>query len=246
MPDHAARSLFVPFRLGDPCQRLTDGKILLIAGNLLHVLVEDDVPECHLQQSFRSKQAVQQTILWRRQPLSRCQNLLHLGNDPRLAALKHSLKLLGRQWGIDQLGEFHIEVVGVLFFPRRPEFSWRSGCAVLPLILADRRQQLRIDEQPRNLILSLVAKIAPLFMSDIRVKHDITWVGETAFGIPLYTFRYVEGFGPDGIFEGVMAQDLLLTNPDAVVHMPDGHLAVDYSMIDADFLRVGDAVGEQE
>ena len=44
-------------------------------------------------------------------------------------------------------------------------------------------------------------------------------------GLPLYLFRYKAG---GGVQVGVMAQDVLKVNPDAVVTMPSGFYAVDY------------------
>ena len=75
-----------------------------------------------------------------------------------------------------------------------------------------------------------------ILSSDVRLKENIQRVGETESGIPTYTFRYTDG--TPGTYHGVMAQDLALTRPDAVVEMPDGYLGVDYSRIDASFYRV--------
>ncbi|WP_204325074.1 hypothetical protein, partial [Stenotrophomonas maltophilia] len=48
-------------------------------------------------------------------------------------------------------------------------------------------------------------------------------------GLPIYAFDYVWG-GPR--YVGVMAQDLLLTRPEAVIATDSGYLMVDYDMID--------------
>lgn len=64
--------------------------------------------------------------------------------------------------------------------------------------------------------------------SDRRLKENIERIGETEGGAPLYKFRYKSG-GPFHI--GVMAQDLLDTQPDAVVMENDGYYAVDYSKV---------------
>ncbi|HIF12845.1 MAG TPA: tail fiber domain-containing protein [Dehalococcoidia bacterium] len=79
--------------------------------------------------------------------------------------------------------------------------------------------------------------------SDIRLKENIERIGETASGIPTYTFQYKDGCGPLGRYKGVMAQDLLEIQPDAVAEMSNGYLGVDYSRIDADFVLVGDTDG---
>ncbi|HIG17797.1 MAG TPA: tail fiber domain-containing protein [Candidatus Handelsmanbacteria bacterium] len=82
-----------------------------------------------------------------------------------------------------------------------------------------------------------------ILSSDIRLKENIERTGETASGIPIYRFDYKIGQGPTGRYEGVMAQDLLELQPDAVAEMANGYLGVDYSRIDADFRRVGEIHG---
>lgn len=64
--------------------------------------------------------------------------------------------------------------------------------------------------------------------SDERVKTDIVPVGMTASGLPLYHYRYI---GSAQVFEGVMAQDVVMHTPSAVVTYPSGMMAVDYSTI---------------
>jgi hypothetical protein len=66
-------------------------------------------------------------------------------------------------------------------------------------------------------------------LSDIRLKDNIVMV-DMLHGIPLYHFTY-KGDHTNTIYEGVMAQDLLHTHPDAVVTTPSGFYAVDYGKI---------------
>lgn len=63
--------------------------------------------------------------------------------------------------------------------------------------------------------------------SDRRIKKDITRVGTTDGGLPVYTFRYKSG-GPMQM--GVMAQDLEENLPSAVVEV-DGVKMVDYGQV---------------
>ena len=65
---------------------------------------------------------------------------------------------------------------------------------------------------------------AAYIMSDRRLKTDITRVGTTDGGTPIYTYRYIWG-GP--MHMGVMAQDV----PEAASDMGNGFLAVDYSKV---------------
>lgn len=62
-------------------------------------------------------------------------------------------------------------------------------------------------------------------LSDRRLKTDIKRVGQLDNGLPVYAYRYIWG-GPMQI--GVMAQDVEITNPGAVVTRPDGVKMVDY------------------
>jgi hypothetical protein len=71
--------------------------------------------------------------------------------------------------------------------------------------------------------------------SDSRLKTDIVQVGIAANGLSLYEFRYR---GSDGVYRGVMAQDVLQHFPAAVIQRPDGYLAVDYAQLGLSMERV--------
>ena len=81
----------------------------------------------------------------------------------------------------------------------------------------------------------LGAKIGVKKPSDVRLKTGIQRVGTAAHGLPLYTFRYV---GETGLYEGVMAQDVLGVMPDAVSVAEDGFYRVDYEMLGIPFRRL--------
>lgn len=65
-------------------------------------------------------------------------------------------------------------------------------------------------------------------ISDIRLKTDVVHVGTAANGLPLYQYRYV---GQSQLYQGVMAQDVLMARPDAVVDLPFGYMGVNYGML---------------
>jgi hypothetical protein len=65
--------------------------------------------------------------------------------------------------------------------------------------------------------------------SDRRLKHDIKRIG-TRLGHNWYSFRYNTD-APEIIREGVMAQDILETNPEAVSVDSSGYYKVNYSML---------------
>lgn len=71
--------------------------------------------------------------------------------------------------------------------------------------------------------------------SDVRLKTDIQRVGTAAHGLPLYTFRYI---GEPGVYEGVMAQDVLGVMPAAVSVAEDGFYRVDYDLLGIEFRRL--------
>lgn len=64
--------------------------------------------------------------------------------------------------------------------------------------------------------------------SDLRLKVDIARVGTADNGLPLYEFRYLGGTTR---YRGVMAQDVLMHTPEAVLTRPDGYMAVRYDML---------------
>jgi len=78
---------------------------------------------------------------------------------------------------------------------------------------------------------------APGSFSDERLKKNIRLVRASKSGIPIYEFEYINKDLGDGRYEGVMAQDLLESHPEAVKEK-DGFLSVDYSLIDVDFKEV--------
>lgn len=66
-----------------------------------------------------------------------------------------------------------------------------------------------------------------MFASDERVKTSLERHDEEVLpGVPLATFRYREGYGPEGLHAGVVAQDLQKVQPEAVHEGRDGILYV--------------------
>jgi Chaperone of endosialidase len=64
--------------------------------------------------------------------------------------------------------------------------------------------------------------------SDIRLKRDITQVGELDSGIGLYRYQYLWS---DTTYVGVMAQEVAAVKPEAVLRGADGYLRVDYGRL---------------
>lgn len=90
------------------------------------------------------------------------------------------------------------------------------------------------DQGAMGTIGSIMQTVGPLLamfaMSDRRLKTDIKKVGmtDTRKGkVPLYEFKYKDD--PSGqVYRGVMADEV---HEDAVVHLPDGHKAVNYGVL---------------
>ena len=65
--------------------------------------------------------------------------------------------------------------------------------------------------------------------SDRRLKRDVALIGVLDNGLGLYRFRYLWS---ETVYVGVMAQEVALIRPDAVVHdMLDDYLRVDYARL---------------
>jgi len=67
--------------------------------------------------------------------------------------------------------------------------------------------------------------------SDIRLKEKIEKTGKSPSGIPTYEFNYI---GDNNRYSGVMAQDLIEMNIDAVSMDDSGFYTVNYNNIDVD------------
>ena len=65
-------------------------------------------------------------------------------------------------------------------------------------------------------------------ISDIRLKRNVERVGTAENGLPLYRWQYLWS---NRVYEGVMAQDVLKTMPQAVVRQWHGFYAVKYGML---------------
>jgi hypothetical protein len=71
--------------------------------------------------------------------------------------------------------------------------------------------------------------------SDIRLKEDITRIGTNHLGLGVYQYRYK---GLDGVWEGVMAQEVEVMHPSAIKMLPYGYKAVNYAKLGLELKRV--------
>jgi hypothetical protein len=72
--------------------------------------------------------------------------------------------------------------------------------------------------------------------SDRRLKTDIAALGETADGIQLYSWKYKSD--PATTWVGVMAQDLVITHPEALATGADGFYRVNYSTLGVEMMTL--------
>ena len=74
-------------------------------------------------------------------------------------------------------------------------------------------------------------------MSDVQLKENITLVGKSGAGLPIYEFNYKGD--KNQRYQGVMAQDLLTTDyAKSVSTRSDGFYQVDYSQLDVTFKKI--------
>ena len=71
-------------------------------------------------------------------------------------------------------------------------------------------------------------------VSDVRLKTNVERIGTAKHDLPLYSFSYLD---KDGVYEGVMAQDVIGVMPAAVVVGEDGYYRVNYEMLGIEFRR---------
>ena len=71
--------------------------------------------------------------------------------------------------------------------------------------------------------------------SDIRLKEAIRRIGTNHLGLGVYRYRYK---GLDGVYEGVMAQEVEVMHPGAIRVLPYGYKAVNYAKLGLEMRRV--------
>jgi hypothetical protein len=72
-------------------------------------------------------------------------------------------------------------------------------------------------------------------VSDRRLKHGVERVGTNPLGLGVYRWRYA---GLDGVWEGVMADEVEVLHPGAIRPLPMGYKAVDYGRLGLELKRV--------
>ena len=71
--------------------------------------------------------------------------------------------------------------------------------------------------------------------SDRRLKKNITHIGISTSGLNIYSFEYKDEKFGDGLWQGVMSDEIPVT---AVIKHEDGFDRVDYSLLDVEFKQI--------
>jgi polysaccharide export outer membrane protein len=90
-----------------------------------------------------------------------------------------------------------------------------------------------VEESGRKVAFKNMKDVLPFaalgaFLSDVRVKRDITPIAKLENGLRLYRYRYAWS---DTLYVGVLAQEVLEVAPNAVSRGADGYLRVDYARL---------------
>ena len=81
---------------------------------------------------------------------------------------------------------------------------------------------------------SRISLVLSLYLQYTLAKKDIKYLHTSNDGYKVYSFKYKDG---DTKYSGVMAQDVLKINPNAVT-LKNGMLAVYYDMIDVNMQQL--------
>ena len=71
--------------------------------------------------------------------------------------------------------------------------------------------------------------------SDRRLKKNIKLIGKSNSGLNIYAFEYIDKIFGEGVFQGVMSDEIPTT---AIIKGKDGYDRVDYSKLDVEFKNI--------
>lgn len=101
-----------------------------------------------------------------------------------------------------------------------------SGGALIPLLLLGVVLAVALSGDDEEEVVAI---------SDRRLKTDVARVGTNHLGLGVYRWRYK---GLDGVWEGVMADEVQVMHPGAIRQLPGGYKAVDYGRLGLTMQRV--------
>ena len=98
----------------------------------------------------------------------------------------------------------------------------------------ERQRQADANAAKTSAITGTISSLGSIF-SDRRLKENIKLIGYSPSGLRIYTFEYINKVLGEGIFQGVMSDEIPMG---AVIKNKDGYDRVDYSKIDVEFKQI--------
>tara|TARA_R110000824_G_scaffold239639_1_gene428308 strand:- start:13399 stop:14367 length:969 start_codon:yes stop_codon:yes gene_type:complete len=95
-------------------------------------------------------------------------------------------------------------------------------------------QAAQAESQKMDAIGGIISAI-PSFLSDRRLKKNIKLIGNSPSGLRIYAFEYINKAFGDGIYQGVMSDEIPKS---AIVKHRNGYDMVDYSKLDVKFKNI--------
>ena len=102
---------------------------------------------------------------------------------------------------------------------------------------AHRQDRLAAQQAKTDATMGMVQGALGLIggVSDRKLKKNIKSIGESPSGLKIYTFEYIDGKYGEGVFQGVMSDEI---PQDAVIKHEDGYDMVNYSKLDIIFKKI--------
>ena len=102
---------------------------------------------------------------------------------------------------------------------------------------AHRQDRLAAQQAKQDATMGMVsgALSAVSGMSDRELKKNIELIGKSPSGLKIYTFEYLDNKYGEGVFQGVMSDEIPQS---AVMKNEDGFDMVDYSKLDVEFKNI--------
>jgi len=102
---------------------------------------------------------------------------------------------------------------------------------------AHRQDRLAAQQAKQDATMGMVSGVLSTVsgMSDRELKKNIELIGKSPSGLKIYTFEYIDDKYGEGIFQGVMSDEI---PQGAVMKNEDGYDMVDYSKLDVEFKNI--------
>ena len=139
--------------------------------------------------------------------------------------------------GLERQGLGQAQDINRQMAMREQDLTWQKQQGILAAKTGQAQAAATARQQGvQNLIsgVSAVGGIVGSVTSDRKLKKNISLIGKSPNGLNIYSFEYRNTKYGDGLFQGVMSDEV----PQETVMVVDGHDMVDYSMLDVEFKRI--------